>query len=237
MNTLLEGKKVTKHFGGLPAVDGVDFHLQNGEICGFIGPNGAGKTTLVNLITGVFPLTGGEIWFRGQNITNLPAHVIGRMGVSRTYQVAKPFSGMSVRENLMMGAFSRVDKAEVLRDLEWVFHLFPVLTDRKTQLGGTLSGGEQQMCAIGRGLMSRPKLLLIDELSLGLAPVIVDDLVKTLEVIKQRGTAIFLVEQDVQLALEHAQRGYVLETGKIVLSGSAQELLHNPHVKTAYLGV
>jgi branched-chain amino acid transport system ATP-binding protein len=216
-----------------------DIHLQidRGEVVALLGSNGAGKSTLIWVITGLLKPRKGEIYFEDIALSSLTPDRIVKKGICQIPEGRRIFSGMSVRENLMMGSFSREDKAEVMRDLEWVFHLFPGLAERKNQLGGTLSGGEQQMCAIGRGLMSRPKLLLIDELSLGLAPVIVDELVKTLDVINKRGTTIFLVEQDVQLALEHVQRGYVLETGRIVLSGSAQELLCDPHVKTAYLGI
>jgi branched-chain amino acid transport system ATP-binding protein len=234
---LLKIEALDAGYGEIQVLWNIDLQVDREEIVALLGSNGAGKSTLIWAITGLLKPRKGEIYFEEIALSSLPPDQIVKKGICQIPEGRRLFSGMSVRENLMMGAFSRDDKAEVLRDLEWVFHLFPVLIDRKTQLRGTLSGGEQQMCAIGRGLMSRPKLLLIDELSLGLAPVIVDELVKTLNVIKQRGTAIFLVEQDVQLALEHAQRGYVLETGKMVLSGSAQELLHNPHVKTAYLGV
>jgi branched-chain amino acid transport system ATP-binding protein len=192
---------------------------------------------LIWTITGLLKPQRGEIYFEDIALSPLSTDRIVKKGICQIPEGRRLFAGLSVRENLMMGAFSRGDKEETNRDLDWIFDLFPALAERKSQLGGTLSGGEQQMCAIGRGLMSRPQLLLIDELSLGLAPVIVDELVKTLEVIKKRGTTIFLVEQDVHLALEHTQRGYVLETGRIVLSGSSRELLNNPHVKAAYLGM
>ncbi len=216
-----------------------DIHLQidRGEIVSLLGSNGAGKSTLIWTITGLLKPRRGEIYFEGSALSPMSTDRIVKQGVCQIPEGRRLFSGLSVRENLMMGAFCRKDKEETSRDLDWIFGLFPVLAERRRQLGGTLSGGEQQMCAIGRGLMSRPKLLLIDELSLGLAPVIVDELINTLEVIKNRGTTIFLVEQDVHLALEHTQRGYVLETGRIVLSGSSRELLSNPHVKTAYLGM
>lgn len=234
---LLKIEALEAGYGEVQVLWNIDLQIDRGEIVALLGSNGAGKSTLIWVITGLLKPRKGEIYFEEKALSLLSPDQIVKKGICQIPEGRRLFSGMSVRENLMMGAFSREDKAETLRDLEWVFHLFPALADRENQLGGTLSGGEQQMCAIGRGLMSRPKLLLIDELSLGLAPVIVDGLVKTLEVINQRGTTIFLVEQDVQLALEHAQRGYVLETGKIVLSGSVQELLHNPHVKTAYLGL
>jgi branched-chain amino acid transport system ATP-binding protein len=234
---LLKIEALEAGYGEVQVLWNIDLQIARGEIVALLGSNGAGKSTLIWVITGLLKPRKGEIYFEENALRPLTPDQIVKKGICQIPEGRRLFSGMSVRENLMMGAFSREDKAETLRDLEWVFHLFPALADRENQLGGTLSGGEQQMCAIGRGLMSRPKLLLIDELSLGLAPVIVDGLVKTLDVINQRGTTIFLVEQDVQLALEHAQRGYVLETGKIVLSGSAQELLHNPHVKTAYLGI
>jgi branched-chain amino acid transport system ATP-binding protein len=216
-----------------------DIHLKidRGETVSLLGSNGAGKSTLIWTITGLLKPQRGEIYFEDIALSPLSTDRIVKKGICQIPEGRRLFAGLSVRENLMMGAFSRGDKEETNRDLDWIFDLFPALAERKSQLGGTLSGGEQQMCAIGRGLMSRPQLLLIDELSLGLAPVIVDELVKTLEVIKKRGTTIFLVEQDVHLALEHTQRGYVLETGRIVLSGSSRELLNNPHVKAAYLGM
>ena len=216
-----------------------DIHLKidRGEMVSLLGANGAGKSTLIWTITGLLKPQRGEIYFEDIALSPLSTDRIVKKGICQIPEGRRLFAGLSVRENLMMGAFSREDKEESNRDLDWIFHLFPSLAERKNQLGGTLSGGEQQMCAIGRGLMSRPRLLLIDELSLGLAPVIVDELVKTLEVIRKRETTIFLVEQDVHLALEHTQRGYVLETGRIVLSGSSQELLNDPHVKAAYLGM
>ena len=216
-----------------------DIHLKidRGEMVSLLGANGAGKSTLIWTITGLLKPQRGEIYFEDIALSPLSTDRIVKKGICQIPEGRRLFAGLSVRENLMMGAFSRGDKEETNRDLDWIFDLFPALAERKSQLGGTLSGGEQQMCAIGRGLMSRPQLLLIDELSIGLAPVIVDELVKTLEVIKKRGTTIFLVEQDVHLALEHTQRGYVLETGRIVLSGSSPELLNNPHVKAAYLGI
>ncbi|MGA2957688.1 MAG: ABC transporter ATP-binding protein, partial [Thermodesulfobacteriota bacterium] len=193
-----------------------DIHLKidRGETVSLLGSNGAGKSTLIWTITGLLKPQRGEIYFEDIALSPLSTDRIVKKGICQIPEGRRLFAGLSVRENLMMGAFSRGDKEETNRDLDWIFDLFPALAERKSQLGGTLSGGEQQMCAIGRGLMSRPQLLLIDELSLGLAPVIVDELVKTLEVIKKRGTTIFLVEQDVHLALEHTQRGYVLETGR-----------------------
>lgn len=216
-----------------------DIHLKidRGETVSLLGSNGAGKSTLIWTITGLLKPQRGEIYFEDIALSPLGTDRIVKKGICQIPEGRRLFAGLSVRENLMMGAFSREDKEETNRDLDWIFDLFPALAEREKQLGGTLSGGEQQMCAIGRGLMSRPKLLLIDELSLGLAPVIVDELIKTLDVIKKRGTTIFLVEQDVHLALENTQRGYVLETGRIVLSGSSRELLNNPHVKAAYLGL
>jgi branched-chain amino acid transport system ATP-binding protein len=234
---LLKIKALEAGYGEVQVLWNIDLQIDRGEIVALMGSNGAGKSTLIWAITGLLKPRKGEIYFEEIALSPLTPDRIVRKGICQIPEGRRLFSGMSVRENLMMGAFSREDKAEVLKDLEWVFHLFPALADREKQLGGTLSGGEQQMCAVGRGLMSRPKLLLIDELSLGLAPVIVDELIKTLDVIKKRGTTIFLVEQDVHLALEHTQRGYVLETGRIVLSGSSRELLNNPHVKAAYLGM
>jgi len=234
---LLRVEALEAGYGEIQVLWDIHMKIDREEMVSLLGSNGSGKSTLIWTITGLLRPKRGEIFFEEVPLSSLSTDRIVKKGVCQIPEGRRLFAGLSVKENLMMGAFCREDKEETNRDLDWIFHLFPSLAERKRQLGGTLSGGEQQMCAIGRGLMSRPKLLLIDELSLGLAPVIVDELVKTLEVIKKRGTAIFLVEQDVHLALEHTQRGYVLETGKIVLSGSSRELLNNPHVKAAYLGV
>jgi len=234
---LLRVEGLEAGYGEIQVLWDIHLKIDRGEMVSLLGANGAGKSTLIWTITGLLKPQRGEIYFEDIALSPLSTDRIVKKGICQIPEGRRLFAGLSVRENLMMGAFSRGDKEETNRDLDWIFDLFPALAERKSQLGGTLSGGEQQMCAIGRGLMSRPQLLLIDELSLGLAPVIVDELVKTLEVIKKRGTTIFLVEQDVHLALEHTQRGYVLETGRIVLSGSSRELLNNPHVKAAYLGM
>ncbi len=234
---LLKVEGLDAGYGEIQVLWDIHLRIDRGEMVSLLGSNGSGKSTLIWAITGLLKPRRGEIYFEGVPLTPLSTDRIVKKGICQVPEGRRLFAGLSVRENLMMGAFCRDDKGETDRDLEWVFHLFPSLAERKKQLAGTLSGGEQQMCAIGRGLMSRPHLLLLDELSLGLAPVIVDELIQTLEIIRNQGTTIFLVEQDVHLALQHSQRGYVLETGRIVLSGSSPELLKNPHVKAAYLGM
>ena len=216
----------------------VSLEVRRGEMVALIGSNGAGKTTLLRAISGVVPGRGGRVRFGGEDITALPPDARVRAGMAHIPEGRQLFSGMTVRENLEMGAYTRRDgRAEAARDLEAVFGLFPVLRDRQRQLAGTLSGGEQQMCAIGRGLMTRPTLLLIDELSLGLAPVVVDRLVVALRAIHAAGTTVLLVEQDVLTALEVAGRGYVIANGRVALEGSSAELAQTDLVREAYLGL
>jgi len=234
---VLEVKGLEVAYGDIKILWGIDLEIKEGEIVSIVGSNGAGKSTLIRTISGLNRPLQGKIIYDKSNITQLPPGEIVMKGISQVPEGRKLFAGMTVYENLMMGAYSRNDKNVIEEDLNFVFRLFPRLEERKKQIAGTLSGGEQQMCAIGRALMSHPKLLLIDELSLGLSPLLVDNLVDAIEQIHRRGTSILLVEQDVQIALEHADRGYVLETGRITLSGDSRELLNNPLVKKAYLGI
>jgi branched-chain amino acid transport system ATP-binding protein len=234
---MLEVKGLEAAYGDIKILWGIDIEIKEGEIVSIVGSNGAGKSTLIRTISGLHKPLQGEIVYDGSNITHLlPGEIVIR-GISQVPEGRKLFAGMTVYENLMMGAYSLKDRKMIKEDLDFVFHLFPRLCERSKQLAGTLSGGEQQMCAIGRALMSHPKLLLIDELSLGLSPILVESLIDAIEQIHQRGASILLVEQDVQIALEHAARGYVLETGRITLSGDSKELLNSPQVKKAYLGI
>jgi len=234
---MLEVKGLEVAYGDIQVLWGIDLEIREGEIVSIVGSNGAGKSTLIRTISGLNRPLHGEIVYDGSNITSLIPCEIVMKGISQVPEGRKLFAGMTAYENLMMGAYSRNNKQEIEEDLSFIFHLFPRLYERKKQIAGTLSGGEQQMCAIGRALMSHPKLLLIDELSLGLSPLLVDNLIDAIEQIHRRGTNILLVEQDIQIALEHADRGYVLETGRITLSGNSKELLNNPQVKKSYLGI
>ena len=223
-------------YGAIRALQGISFHIEEGEIVTLIGANGAGKSTTLRTISGLLRPTAGDIRFRGQSIVRMPAERIVRLGISQVPEGRQIFSQLTVRENLEMGAFTRKDPQEIAESMEQVFASFPRLKERINQLGGTLSGGEQQMLAMGRGLMSRPSLLLLDEPSMGLAPILVEEIFQIIQRINAQGTSILLVEQNAAMALSVAQRGYVLETGSIVLEGSAHELLDNPQVQAAYLG-
>ncbi len=214
----------------------IELSVQEGEWLALLGPNGAGKSTLLKTIVGLLKPFQGEIWYLGKEISALPVHEMVRLGIALVPEGRRLFAGMTVRENLMMGAFSQNENGKITEQLQRVFDLFPVLNEREKQVVGTLSGGERQMCAIGRALMSRPKLLLVDELSLGLAPVVVDGLLETLVAIKQEGVTLLVVEQDVNTALAYADRGYVLREGRIVKSGEAKQLLEDPSIQKDYLG-
>ena len=224
-------------YGDVQVLWDINLEIRPGESVALVGSNGAGKTTLLKTIAGLLHPRSGRIQFGDMDITALKPGVRVHQGLALVPEGRQLFYGLSVRENLLMGAYTRKDRAQVMRDLEWVLELFPELRDRQNQLAGTLSGGEQQMCAIGRGLMSKPKMLLIDELSLGLAPVIVDRLVRTMHDIHAAGVTLFLVEQDIQTAFDIAERGYVLETGHIVRQGTGNELLADDQVRQAYLGI
>jgi branched-chain amino acid transport system ATP-binding protein len=234
---LLELENVTLLYGRIQALHGISLTVGEGEIVALIGANGAGKTTTMRAISGLRPVAQGSIKFDGKDITRLRADLRVVRGVSQSPEGRGIFPGMTVRENLEMGAYTRRNRAEINEDMERAFSLFPRLKEREKQVGGTLSGGEQQMLAVGRALMSRPKLLLLDEPSMGLAPMLIQQIFDIVVEINGQGTTVLLVEQNAQQALSRAHRAYVLETGRIVKSGTGAELLHDPSVKDAYLGV
>jgi branched-chain amino acid transport system ATP-binding protein len=233
---LLELDNVHSYYGHIQALRGISLTVEEGEVVTLIGSNGAGKTTTLRSIHGILPPRGGKILFAGEEIQGLPAHYMISKGIAQSPEGRKIFFRMTVRENLEMGAYNRNDSSGVRDDMDRVFELFPRLQERIKQEAGTMSGGEQQMLAIGRALMSRPKLLLLDEPSMGLAPVLVERIFQTIKEINQQGTTILLVEQNANVALEIATRGYVLETGSIVNSASAEKLREDPKVREAYLG-
>jgi branched-chain amino acid transport system ATP-binding protein len=234
---LLELKEITLLYGRIQALHGISLTVGEGEIVALIGANGAGKSTTMRAISGLRPVAQGSIVFDGQDITKLRADLRVVRGVSQSPEGRGIFPGMTVRENLEMGAYTRRNRSEINQDIDRAFTLFPRLREREKQVGGTLSGGEQQMLAVGRALMSRPKLLLLDEPSMGLAPMLIQQIFDIIVEINQQGTTVLLVEQNAQQALSRAHRAYVLETGRIVKTGSGAELLHDPAVKDAYLGV
>jgi len=233
---LLELKDVKVMYGKVEAVKGASLDIAEKEIVVVIGANGAGKSTILRTISGLNVPVSGEIWYSGQRIDGLPVHQITKMGISHVPEGRRLFPRLNVLSNLELGAYLQKDKMEINQSMEEVFTHLTILKERRRQLAGTLSGGEQQMLSIGRALMSRPRLLLLDEPSLGLAPLVVREIARIIKNINGRGVAIVLVEQNAHMALRLANRGYVLETGKIALQGSAQELLHEEHVKKAYLG-
>ena len=238
MTDLLKASGVSAGYGDVQVLHGVDLTIKTGEIVCLIGSNGAGKTTLLRTLSGMAKATAGTILFAGQNVLGLPAQEIVRRGIAHVPEGRRLFAGMTVRENLLMGSYLRGDgRAAINRDLEFVLATFPKLAERLHQDASTLSGGEQQMCAIGRGIMANPLLLMIDELSLGLSPKLVGELSKALVGINRAGLSILLVEQDVATALRLASTGFVLDTGRIVLAGPTAELAVNPVVRQAYLGV
>jgi len=233
---MLEVKGVSAFYGDAQALWDVSFHVNEGEIVTLIGSNGAGKSTMLKVISALLPPAKGTIKLFDTRIDRLPPHRIVELGVAHIPEGRRLWPGMSVLENLELGAYTPQARAVKDQTLEWVFELFPRLAERKNQLAGTLSGGEQQMLAIGRGLLSKPKLLMLDEPSLGLAPFLVAEVFEVIKQINKEGVTILLVEQNVHHALELAHRGYVLETGRIVLEGRSEELLQDEHVRTAYLG-
>ena len=233
---LLEVESIHCYYGNIHALRGVSLMVEEGEVVTLIGSNGAGKTTTLRSINGILVPREGKIVFRGEEIQGKPAHDMIKKGIAQSPEGRRIFSRMSVLENLEMGAYHRTDRAEIQQDMQRVFDLFPRLQERTKQEAGTMSGGEQQMLAIGRALMSRPKLLLLDEPSMGLAPVLVERIFQTIEEINHQGTTILLVEQNANVALEIATRGYVLETGTVVTAASAEKLRENPKVREAYLG-
>jgi branched-chain amino acid transport system ATP-binding protein len=234
---LLELDNVSLLYGRIQALHGISLTVDEGEVVALIGANGAGKTTTMRAISGLRPIAGGSVRFQGENISKLRADLRVVKGIGQSPEGRGIFPGMTVLENLEMGAYTRRDPDGVRSDLDRVFGLFPRLKERIKQAGGTLSGGEQQMLAVGRALMSRPKLLLLDEPSMGLAPMLIQQIFSIITEINEQGTTVLLVEQNAQQALARAHRAYVLETGRIVKGGSGAELMHDPVVKEAYLGV
>jgi branched-chain amino acid transport system ATP-binding protein len=233
---ILEVADVQTYYGAIQALKGITIDVREGEIVTLIGANGAGKSTTLRSINGLNHPRNGTIRFQGRDITNAPPHSIVKMGISQSPEGRKLFPRMSVLENLEMGAFQRTDRGNLREDLDRVYALFPRLSERKSQKAGTLSGGEQQMVAIGRALMARPKLLMLDEPSMGLAPIFVEKIFEIVVEINQQGTTILLVEQNALMALDVAHRGYVLETGKIALADDAKALRQNEQVRKTYLG-
>jgi branched-chain amino acid transport system ATP-binding protein len=233
---LLQLQNLQIAYGGIQAVKGIDLDLWAGELVCLIGANGAGKTTTLNAIAGVLPVAGGDILYGGDRMNTVPAHKRLRKGIALVPEGRGIFTRLTVEENLRMGAYTRDDKAGIETDLERVYTMLPRVKERLHQVAGTLSGGEQQMVAIGRALLSRPKLLLLDEPSMGLAPLVVEKIFEVVQSVAREGVTILLVEQNANLALEFAQRGYVMESGKITLTGTGDELLANPKVRAAYLG-
>ncbi len=238
---MLRLKNINTYYGKVHALKNISLHLAEGEIVTLIGANGAGKTTILNTISGVTPATGGDLLFQKEEIKTLAPDRIVKLGISQVPEGRQVFKPMTVEDNLELGAYlryrARDPKPEILKDKEEIFQLFPRLEERRKQAAGTMSGGEQQMLAIGRALMARPKLLLLDEPSMGLAPLVVQEIFRVLQRLRdERGVTILLVEQNAKAALKLADRGYVLETGKVILEGAADELLENAEVKRAYLG-
>ncbi len=231
---IAEGLRVS--YGGIQAVRGITFHVNEGETVALIGANGAGKTSTLRALARMLDLAGGSIRYQGKELSTLPPHRLVREGIALVPEGRGVFPRLTIAENLAMGAFCRNDKAAIAGDMEHVYGLFPRLKEREKQLAGTLSGGEQQMLAIGRALMCRPKLLLLDEPSMGLAPIMVPKIFEVVRTVAAQGMTILLIEQNAKLALETAQRGYVMESGEITLTDEAAVLLHDPKVREAYLG-
>jgi branched-chain amino acid transport system ATP-binding protein len=234
---VLQVENLNVYYGAIHALQGISFEVNEGEIVTLIGANGAGKSTTLRTISGLLRPRTGSVRFKGEDITMVPAEKIVHLGISQVPEGRKIFAPLSVKENLMMGAYTRNDPEEINKSLERVYASFPRLRERAGQYGGTLSGGEQQMLATGRGLMSSPVLLLMDEPSMGLSPILVEEIFRIITEINKQGVSILLVEQNAQMALSIAHRAYVLETGRIVLAGSAKQIAENPQVKAAYLGI
>lgn len=234
--SMLEIKDLEVYYGMIQAIKGVSFDVNEGEVIALIGANGAGKTTILHTITGLINAQKGSVWFEGKDITKVPAHKIVSMGMAHVPEGRRVFANLTVLQNLKMGAYTRKDKTEIEQTLDSIYKRFPRLMERQNQLAGTLSGGEQQMLAMGRALMSKPKIILMDEPSMGLSPILVEEIFHIIREISASGTTVLLVEQNAKKALAIADRAYVLETGNIVLSGDAKEMMNNDSIKKAYLG-
>lgn len=233
---MLEVKDLEVYYGVIQAIKGVSFHVEKGEVIALIGANGAGKTTILHTVTGLLSPKKGSVIFEGKDITKVPAHKIVSMGMAHVPEGRRVFAELSVYENLKMGAYTRTDKAEIEDSLKSVYKRFPRLEERKNQMAGTLSGGEQQMLAMGRALMSKPGIILMDEPSMGLSPILVNEIFDIIRSVSESGTTVLLVEQNAKKALSIADRAYVLETGNITLEGKAKDLLEDDSIKKAYLG-
>ncbi len=233
---MLEIEGLHVKYGGIHALKGISVNVEEMRIVTLLGANGAGKTTTIKAVSGMVPITEGDVRFLGRSLKNIPAHAIQKLGLVHIPEGRKIFANLTVRENLIMGAYNNSDKSDVARTMDRIFAAFPILEMRSDQLGGTLSGGEQQMLAIGRAMMSRPKLLMMDEPSLGLAPMVVAEVFRVIEEIRKEGVTIFLIEQNANVALKITDHAFLLETGNIVMEGSGEEFLNNPRVKQAYLG-
>jgi branched-chain amino acid transport system ATP-binding protein len=236
MGDILRVENLTVNYGAIQALQGISFHVEEGEIVTLIGANGAGKSTTLKTISGLLRPTAGDMLYERESIVGVPADMIVKKGIIHVPEGRMIFAPLTVRENLEMGAYTQQDREKVAQSMKRVFASFPRLEERLTQLGGTLSGGEQQMLAMGRGLMAEPKLLLLDEPSMGLAPILVEEIFDIIGGIHEQGVSILLVEQNAAMALSVADRAYVLETGRVVLEGPAQQVLENPDVQKAYLG-
>ena len=233
---MLEVKDLEVYYGVIQAIKGVSFEVNQGEVIALIGANGAGKTTILHTVTGLLSPKKGQVLFEGRDITKVPAHKIVSMGMAHVPEGRRVFAELSVYENLKMGAYTRKDKSEIEESLANVYKRFPRLEERKNQMAGTLSGGEQQMLAMGRALVSKPKIILMDEPSMGLSPILVNEIFDIIQAVSESGTTVLLVEQNAKKALSIADRAYVLETGNIVLEGNAKDLLEDDSIKKAYLG-
>ncbi len=233
---MLEVKDLEVYYGMIRAIKGISFQVNEGEVIALIGANGAGKTTILHTVTGLLSPKKGSVVFEGRDITKVPAHKIVSLGMAHVPEGRRVFAQLTVYQNLMMGAFTRTDKGEIEESLAAVYKRFPRLEERKNQVAGTLSGGEQQMLAMGRALMSKPRIILMDEPSMGLSPILVNEIFDIIQKVSAGGTTVLLVEQNAKKALSIADRAYVLETGKIVLEGDAKELMNDDSIKKAYLG-
>lgn len=235
MSRILDVQGLNVYYGMIHALKGISFHVEKGEIVTLIGANGAGKTTTLQTITGLIPARSGSVVYNGKDITRIPGHALVKQGLSHVPEGRRVFASLSVYQNLMLGSYTRTDKAEIAESLKMVYHHFPRLEERKNQMAGTLSGGEQQMLAMGRALMSKPEMIVLDEPSMGLSPIYVNEIFEIIRKIHESGVTVLLVEQNANKALAIADRAYVLETGKISIEGKASELAQDPKVRAAYL--